>query len=150
MLPGVRLHDLKRNTDERGFFTELFRDDWKDFIDNDKIVQVNISMSKPDVIRAWHHHTRGQIDYFFVIKGEVKIGVYDGREGSKTKGKYDMIRLSGEKPQILRVPGFYWHGTKCVGKEPSTTLYLVTRLYDTKNPDEERMPHDSEETDFKW
>lgn len=150
MLPGVKIHDLKRNTDERGFFSELFREDWKEFIGNDRIVQVNMSLSHPGVIRAWHRHSRGQTDYFCVVDGEAEIGVYDGTEGSKTKGQSDRIRLSSEKPQILRVPGHYWHGTKCIGKKPSLSIYLVTKLYDAKNPDEERMPHDSKETKYKW
>ena len=41
---------------------------------------------------------------------------------------------------LIRIPGFYWHGTRTISDEPSLTVYFVNRLYDYKNPDEERRP----------
>lgn len=140
VLPGVRAYDLKLIPDERGFFAEILRDDWKDLLVEDRIVQANISMSHPGMVRAWHRHNRGQVDYFMVIKGAVKICAYDDREGSETKGQLDEIIGSSERLQAIRVPGYYWHGTKAIGNEPSITIYCVNRLYDYKNPDEERRP----------
>jgi dTDP-4-dehydrorhamnose 3,5-epimerase len=40
----------------------------------------------------------------------------------------------------VRIVGKFWHGTKTISNEPSTTMYMVNRLYDYKNPDEERRP----------
>ena len=140
MLPGVKVYNIKKNIDERGFFAELLRLDWKNFIENDNIMQVNLSISYPGIIRAWHRHLRGQIDYICVVKGALKVCAYDDGEDSKTNGQLDEIILNSEQFQIIRIPGFYWHGTKCMGDEPSMTLYFVTRLYDYKNPDEERRP----------
>jgi len=142
MLPGVKIYDIKKNIDERGFFAELLRLDWKDFIEDDDIVQVNLSMSCPEVIRAWHRHSRGQVDYICAVKGSLKVCAYDDRENSKTKGWLDEIILNSEKLQMVRIPGVYWHGTKCMGNEPSLVLYLVTKLYDYEEPDEERKAWD--------
>lgn len=140
MLPNVKIYNIKKNVDERGFFAELLRLDWKSFIESDDIVQVNLSWSYPGVIRAWHRHARGQIDYICVVKGSIKICIYDGRDGSITKGQLDEIILNSEKPRIVRIPGFYWHGTKCIENEPSMVIYFMTKLYDYENPDEERRP----------
>jgi dTDP-4-dehydrorhamnose 3,5-epimerase len=140
MLPGIKLYDIKKNVDERGFFAELLRLDWRSIVEDDNIVQINLSMSYPGIIRAWHRHSRGQIDYLCVIKGALKVCAYDDREYSKTKGQLDEIVLTDEKLQIVKIPGFYWHGTKCIGNEPSMVIYFVTKLYDYKNPDEERRP----------
>ncbi|MBU4311535.1 MAG: dTDP-4-dehydrorhamnose 3,5-epimerase family protein [Candidatus Omnitrophica bacterium] len=140
MLPGIKVYDIKKIPDERGFFTELLRTDWKDFVEEDNIVQVNLSISYSGIIRAWHRHARGQVDYLSVVRGSLKACAYDDREESKTKGQLNEIILTGEKLRIVRIPGFYWHGTKCIGNEHSTVLYLVTKLYDYKNPDEERRP----------
>lgn len=142
MLPGVKLYEVKKNTDDRGFFAELLRSDWKTFVGKDKIVQVNLSVSRPGIIRAWHRHSRGQIDYICALKGAVKVCVYDDAEGSKTRGQLDEVVLNSEQPRVIRVPGFYWHGTKCVGNEASTVLYFMTKIYDYKNPDEERRHWD--------
>ncbi|HYY90703.1 MAG TPA: dTDP-4-dehydrorhamnose 3,5-epimerase family protein [Candidatus Dormibacteraeota bacterium] len=138
MLPGVSVRDISKIVDERGFFAEIFRNDWESFLGEDRIVQTNLSLSFPGTIRAWHRHERGQVDYIVVVRGVMKIGAFDDRGGSKTRGEFSEIVASGERLQIVRIPGHYWHGTKTLGTEPSLTLYLVTRLYDPNNPDEQR------------
>ena len=138
MLAGVRTYDLRKNIDERGFFAEIIRQDWKELLEDDTIVQANLSFSYPGMIRAWHRHNRGQVDYFIVLRGSMKICAYDDRQGSSTKGQLDEIVTSEDRLQVVRIPGFYWHGTKALGNMPSLTVYWVNRFYDAKNPDEER------------
>jgi dTDP-4-dehydrorhamnose 3,5-epimerase len=143
MLPGVKIYEIKRNVDERGFFEEIFRQERINLIEErnvDNIMQINLSKSCPGVIRAWHRHLRGQVDYIFAVDGTLRVCIYDGRDDSETKMQLNEIVLNSEKPQIIRIPGFYWHGTKCIGNKPSMTLYLVTKLYDYIKPDEERLP----------
>jgi len=55
-----------------------------------------------------------------------------------TKGHLVEIVASSLKPQIVRIPGIYWHGFKNVNNEPSFLVYFVNRLYDPHDPDEER------------
>lgn len=150
-LPGVRSYNLNLIPDERGFFAEAFRNDWAELVGDDQIVQVNASFSYPGMIRAWHRHLRGQIDYFLVLQGALKICAYDDREGSPaTRGKLVEIVVNSHKPQLIRIPGIYWHGAKNISNEPSLLIYYVTRLYDYQNPDEERRPwNDPEITDPK-
>ncbi len=140
MLNGVKVHDLKLNVDERGFFLELFRQDWKELLGEDSIVQANLSYSYPGMIRAWHRHNRGQVDYFIVLEGSLKICAYDDNPKSPSHRQLDEMLASSRKLQVVRVPGHYWHGTKAVGDKPSLTVYCVNRLYDVKDPDEERRP----------
>jgi dTDP-4-dehydrorhamnose 3,5-epimerase len=140
MLPGIRVHDIRRNVDERGSFAELFRQDWKELLGEDIIVQANLSYSFPGMIRAWHKHKRGQVDYFIVLGGSIKICAYDDSPDSPTRGQLDEVVVSGERLQMVRIPGSYWHGTKTLGDKPSLTVYCVNRLYDVKNPDEDRRP----------
>ena len=135
MLEGVRIYELKKIPDERGFFAELLRKDWKDILGDEWIVQANLSYSYPGVIRAWHRHLRGQTDYFIVLQGAMRICAYDEKTG-----QLDEIVASEHKLQIVRIPGHYWHGTKTISDKPSLTLYFVTRLYDYSNPEEERRP----------
>lgn len=139
MLDGIKVMDIKAFPDERGFFAEAMRDDWKELLGEDKIVQTNISKSFPGMIRAWHRHNRGQSDYFVVLKGSLKICAFDEKTGELSE-----IILSGDRLQLAKIPGKYWHGTKCVSNEPSVTIYFVSNLYDYKNPDEERRPWNDE------
>jgi len=135
-LEGVKVYELNVLPDERGFFAEALRQDWQDFID-EGIAQVNLSHSYPNMVRAWHRHLRGQVDYFLVLKGAMKICAYD----EETRRLAEVI-ASAEKPSLVRIPGHYFHGTKNISSEPSITVYFVTRLYDHQNPDEERRPWD--------
>lgn len=134
MLPGIMIKPLKRFADERGFFTEIMRTDWKDVI-SDEIVQTNMSVSYPGMVRAWHRHERGQVDHFLVVRGALKICAYD----DDTK-ELDEIISAGDNPQMVRMPGHYWHGFKVVGNKQATLIYFVNRLYDYSSPDEERRP----------
>jgi dTDP-4-dehydrorhamnose 3,5-epimerase len=138
-LPGVRSLDLKILPDERGFFMESLRMDWKEFFQEDQLVQVNTSFTLPGITRAWHRHIRGQVDYFYVVSGALKICAYDDRDESPaTRGKLLEIIASSQKPQLVRIPGIYWHGIKNIYPEPTTLIYFVNRLYDYSNPDEQR------------
>jgi dTDP-4-dehydrorhamnose 3,5-epimerase len=134
-LEGVKTYEIKILPDERGFFAEAFRQDWKEFFEDEQIIQANLSYSYPNVVRAWHKHLKGQIDHFLVLKGAMKICAYD-----ETTGRMAEVIASGEKPTVVRIPGKYLHGTKTVSSEPSLTVYFVNRLYDYKNPDEHRRP----------
>ncbi|EQD41304.1 dTDP-4-dehydrorhamnose 3,5-epimerase, partial [mine drainage metagenome] len=86
-LEGVLRRTLTRRPDERGYFAEILRNDWTDFTLGEAPVQANLSMSYPGIVRAWHRHGRGQVDYFVVVQGAVKICAYDDRPGSRTRGE---------------------------------------------------------------
>jgi dTDP-4-dehydrorhamnose 3,5-epimerase len=133
MLKGITIKPITRFSDERGFFSEIMRKDWKDIFVDDKIAQANLSITYPGIIRAWHRHLRGQTDYFIALKGAIKICVYD-----EITEELNEIISAGQDMQIVRVPGHYWHGFKSIGNEPAMLLYFTTNLYDSSNPDEER------------
>jgi dTDP-4-dehydrorhamnose 3,5-epimerase len=133
VLNGIRIKPVKRFSDERGFFCEVMRTDWKDLFGEDKITQANHSFTYQGIIRAWHRHLRGQVDYFLVLRGAAKIGVYDDESG-----ELDEIVSTGQDLQIVRVPGHFWHGFKALGVEPVMLLYFTTNLYNPADPDEER------------
>jgi dTDP-4-dehydrorhamnose 3,5-epimerase len=133
MLEGIKVRAIRRFPDERGFFTEVMRKDWKDLFGEDTIAQANFSFTFPDVIRAWHRHLRGQVDYFLALRGTIKICGFDD-----DAAEVNEIISSGLDLQIVRMPGHYWHGFKAVGNEPAMLLYFTTNLYDPANPDEER------------
>jgi len=138
-LKGVKTYEIKLLPDERGFFAEALRQDWKEFLEDEQITQTNLSYSYPNVVRAWHKHTRGQIDHFLVLKGAMKICAYD-----EETGKMAEVIASSKKPIVVRIPGKYLHGTKTISNEPSLLIYFVNRVYDYKNPDELRRPWDDQ------
>ncbi len=133
MLLGLRIKQISRFPDERGFFTEVMRQDWKDLFGDDAVAQANLSLTYPGVIRAWHRHLRGQTDYFLALKGAIKICAFDDKTGEVSEVVSSALSL-----QVVRVPGHYWHGFKALGEETAMLLYFTTKLYDISAPDEER------------
>lgn len=138
MIEGIIVKDLIKHVDERGFFSEILREDWNELLGEDSIVQFNLSYSYPGIVRAWHRHLRGQVDYFICIEGSIKVCAYDDREDSGTYGELDEIVISSERLRVVRIPGILWHGYKAIGTEPIRLLYGVNRLYDYEDPDEDR------------
>jgi dTDP-4-dehydrorhamnose 3,5-epimerase len=138
-LEGVKIRQLRRLPDERGLFTEMMRADWGELLGEDRVMQANLSSTYPNVVRAWHRHELGQVDYFVVIRGAAKICAYD----EATKGM-DAVVSTGESLQVVRVPGHYWHGFKVLGPEPAMIAYFMNKLYDYAHPDELRRPWDDE------
>jgi dTDP-4-dehydrorhamnose 3,5-epimerase len=132
-LEGLRTFEIDIFPDERGFFAEAVRADWKDFI-TDEILQANLSFTYPGIVRAWHRHNRGQVDYFLVLKGASKICAYD----EKTQKLVEIV-AGGVRPMLIRMPGQYLHGFKAIADEPSLMVYFVNRLYNYADPDEERV-----------
>jgi dTDP-4-dehydrorhamnose 3,5-epimerase len=135
MLEGIKIKPLIRSFDERGSFTELMRVDWKEFLGKDIFVQANLSVSYPGIIRAWHKHVLNQVDYFICVKGTIKICTYD----DKTR-ELDEFISTGNDVKIIKVMGQYWHGFKAIGNKSAWLIYFTNRLYNYKNPDEERRP----------
>ena len=105
MLEGIIVRPLKKFIDERGFNIEVISDSWKDFIKNDKIVETNLTISYPYIIRAWHKHTNNQVDYFTALEGAIKICAYDPQTAELTE-----IISTSNNLQTVRIPGHYWAG----------------------------------------
>lgn len=148
MIEGVETRELQVNTDERGHLTEIFREDWNEY-DPDPAMSY-YSMSYPGVIRAWHRHVRGQIDHFICPKGRIKIGIYDDRDNSPTKDEVNSFITGEHNQKMIRIPGDCWHGFKTIGNEQALLINFPTNLYDYENPDEERLPHDTDQIPLDW
>jgi len=146
MIEGVRIKELKVNADERGSLMEILRADDPIF---EKFAQVYVSLNYPGVVRAWHYHKR-QNDYFVVVKGMVKVVLYDRREDSPTRGMLQEFFLGERHNILLRIQAGVLHGYKTIGVEPSLLLNFPTELYDRTAPDEYRLPWDSPEVPYDW
>lgn len=145
-IDGVVVRKLIRHVDERGSLTELLRSDWPEFR---RFGQAILTFNLPGVIRAWHWHER-QTDTIIVVAGEVKVGLYDAREESPTRGSVEEHRLNGEELSAIFVPPGIWHGYKTTGHTPALILNCPDQLYDPQRLDEGRAPHDAPFVPFDW
>ena len=146
MIQGVEVKRLTRHADERGYLMEILRSDDPSFT---KFGQCYVSMNYPNVIRAWHWHQK-QDDYFVVVKGMIRVGLYDMREGSSTRAEVNEFYLGENNDIVLKIPAGVAHGYKTVGVEPSLLVNFPTEVYDREEPDEHRLPWNTGQIPFNW
>jgi len=146
MIDGVETKPLKFIPDERGYLMEILRVDDPIF---EKFGQVYLTVAYPGVVKGWHYH-RKQTDLFAVIKGEIKLVLYDQRRNSLTRGEIDEFFLGEKNPLLVRIPPEVVHGFKAVGIEPGYVINCPTFPYNRESPDEYRIDPWENEIPYDW
>jgi dTDP-4-dehydrorhamnose 3,5-epimerase len=139
---GVRLHELVPQRDERGVFTELFRDSWQLEVGP---VQWNLVRSDANVLRGVHVHHRHD-DYLSLAAGRATVALHDLRADSTTAGLGTLVELNAEAPAALVIPPGVAHGFYF--PEPALHVYGVSHEWDTS--DELGCRWDDPELDVAW
>jgi dTDP-4-dehydrorhamnose 3,5-epimerase len=146
MIEGVIIKPLRVHADDRGYLMEVLRDDDELF---EGFGQVYVTTCYPGVVKAWHAHAR-QTDHLVCVSGTMKVGLYDDRPESPTRGQVMSLVLGLVRPALVKVPPGIWHGFTAVGNETAMLLNVPTVHYDPEHPDElRRDPFDSE-IPFEW
>lgn len=139
LIDGVQFKELRVIPDERGYLMEMLRSDDAVFR---KFGQVYLSVVYPGVVKGWHYH-KVQTDYFVIVKGMVKVALYDDRPASPTRGEVNEFFLGEQNPLLITIPPGVLHGMKAIGAEPGYLVNCPTEPYDYASPDEFRVdPHD--------
>lgn len=125
-IEGVSVLTLAPHEDERGCFCEIFRREWLPDVFRDP-VQVNLSLSRRNVIRGLHYHLK-QADLWVLLSGRVRAALHDTRPGSATYGRSHVLELAGGPHEGLLIPPGVAHGYCAL--EDSCLLYLVNSYYD--------------------
>ncbi|MFQ5925856.1 MAG: dTDP-4-dehydrorhamnose 3,5-epimerase family protein [Terriglobia bacterium] len=146
MIAGVRVKPLRVIPDERGRLMEILRSDDDLFT---KFGQLYMTTAHPGVVKGWHYHKK-QVDNFAVVKGMIKLVLYDRREDSPTRGEVNEFFLGVHNPQLVQVPPLVLHGFKGVGTEEAIVLNCPTELYNHQEPDEFRVDPFSGEVPYDW
>lgn len=146
MIDGVRIKQLRVIPDERGRVMEILRVDDELFT---TFGQVYLTTTHPWVVKAWHLH-RIQTDNIAVVKGMLKVVLYDPREESPTCGEVNEFFIGDHDPLLIQVPPGVYHGWKCIGEHEALVINCPTRAYDRDHPDEYRLPYDTEEIPYQW
>lgn len=146
MIDGVVVKNLKVIPDERGFLMEMIRADDPFF---EKFGQTYMTVVYPGVVKGWHYH-KVQVDHFCAVKGMAKVVLYDGREGSPTRGEVNEYFMGEKNPIVLRIPAGVLHGMKGIGTEPAYIVNMPSEVYRYDDPDEFRVhPHDND-VPYSW
>ena len=146
MIEGVKIKKLKVIPDERGRLMEMLRADDDLFI---KFGQIYLTTAYPGVVKGWHYHKK-QTDNMVVVKGMMKIVLYDNREGSSTRGEINEFFMGIHNPLLLQIPPLLLHGFKCISNEEAMVVNCPTDTYNYEKPDEFRLDPHQNEIPYEW
>ncbi len=147
MIEGVVITNLKQISDDRGKIMHMLRKDSKIFKNFGEIYFSSINFN---YIKAWHLHKENTLNYA-CIKGKVKLVLFDDRKKSLTKGQYQEIILSPDKPEtylLITIPTNIWNGFKGLDKPDS----IIANCLDYPHNENEMLRKDylAQEFNFKW
>lgn len=146
MIYGVIIKQLRVIPDERGRLMEIFRADDNFF---EKFGQVYMTSAYPGVVKGWHYH-KVQSDNMAVVKGMMKIVLYDGRQESSTFGEINEIFAGVHNPVLVHIPPFVYHGFKCISEKEAIVINVPTEVYNYREPDEFRLPAHESGIPYDW
>ena len=126
LIAGVKLVRLHSFSDERGQFLETFRREWFPERSWDQ-VQGNRSDSRAGVLRGLHFHRR-QIDYWVPFAGRMRVGLYDLRRGSPTRGGRETLEIGEKNPVGVYIPEGVAHGFLAL--TDAILTYVVDSYFD--------------------
>ena len=144
-IPGVWFRDLATFADDRGAFTETFRQEWLPAGDP-AVVQSNLSRSRVGVLRGMHFH-RSQTDWWVVLEGTAFVALCDLRTGSPTRGMVATGTFdASEGLRALSIPPGVAHGF-CALSDVALQ-YMVTAYHDGN--DESGFAWDDPDAAIPW
>lgn len=144
-IAGVFLVQLQAYGDERGRFMETFRKEWFPQRSWHEI-QANRSDSMAGVLRGLHYHHH-QVDYWYVMKGQIRAGLLDVRYDSPTYKATQTVEMGEELPTGLFIPNGVAHGFLSLTEV--TLTYVVDSYYDG-GADEYGVAWDDPDIDLDW
>lgn len=150
-LPDVKLVKARRYQDDRGFFSEVWRDDvWHAAGILVNFVQENHALSRAaGTVRGLHFQIgkAAQAKLIRCSRGAIFDVAVDIRRGSPTFGHHAAFVLSDENWQQLFVPVGFAHGY-CTLEPDTEVIYKVSAFYE---PAAERgLAWDDETIGIDW
>jgi len=144
-IDGVIVRDLHRFVDQRGWLTEIFRQDELDAEYHP--VMAYVSMSLPGVVRGPHSHV-DQTDLFaFLGPSRFKLRIWDTRSESESYGCEMTLLVGEDRPTLVMIPTGLAHAYQNIGDQPGWVLNCPNRLYAGQHKQEpvDEIRHEDEE-----
>ena len=146
MIKGVKIKKITSHYEDRGFFAEVVKLGEETF---HPVQQTSYTETYPGIIKAFHFHKK-QDETWFICKGHARVVLHDLRKDSPTKGQTDIVYSGENDKKLIFIPIGVAHGYQVLGATPIGLFYHTSKPYNSKNPDEYRIPFDDPGINFKW
>jgi dTDP-4-dehydrorhamnose 3,5-epimerase len=142
-IDGVQVIPLRRIPDERGtVFHMLKRTDphFKEF------GEIYFSSVYPGAVKGWHRHREMTLNYA-CISGQIKLALYDEREGSPTRRNLLEVFLGEDNYSLVIIPPDVWNGFKGMSAPRAIVANCATLPHDPSrsvriDPFKNHIPYD--------
>lgn len=126
-IEGVVVKNLVKFVDDRGWLTEVFRED--ELEEKYFPVMGYISMTQVGVARGPHEHV-DQADYFcFIGPSNFKLYLWDNRKDSPTYMTRKIVYAGEDAPRSIIIPPGVVHAYKNVGGKLGMVVNFPNRLF---------------------
>ena len=126
MIDGVKIIPLRQIVDERGKVMHMLKATDPHF---QQFGEIYFSCAWPGTVKAWHLHKSMTLNNA-VISGRAKLVLYDGRDGSPTKGQVQEIYFGEDHYCLVQVPPGITNGYKAYGNKLVILANCATEPYD--------------------
>jgi dTDP-4-dehydrorhamnose 3,5-epimerase len=126
VIEGVRISQLIRIPDERGTVMRMLRETDDVF---EQFGEIYFSSIYPGAIKAWHHHELMVLNYAVPI-GNIKLVLFDDRQGSPTRGELNELFIGEMNYSLVTIPRGVWNGFKCIGTSVALIANCTNVVHD--------------------
>lgn len=143
-IEGVIITRLKQFPDARGTVKHMIKSSDIGFRG---FGEVYCSTLFPKVIKGWHLSNNTTINYV-VLKGMIKLVLFDDRDISKTRNMIQEILVGDQNYVRVAIPPGIWRGFKCLGPETAMICDLINIPYDQSNS--HRLDLNNSRIPYNW
>lgn len=127
MIEGVIIKQLRKIPDERGSIMHMLKVTDSEF---EKFGEIYFSTVYPGAIKGWHLHKVMILNYA-VVKGNIKLVLFDMRDDSSTKGELQEIFVGDKNYCLVRIPPGVANGFKGIGVEEAIVANCPSHPHDS-------------------
>lgn len=143
-IEGVEVVPLRRIADERGAVFLMLKATDPHFVG---FGEIYFSSVVRGVAKAWKNHRRLTSNYA-CIHGQIRLVLWDDRDGSSTKGTLMEMALGPDDYKLVVVPPGVWHGFQGLSQPLAIVANCATEPSD---PDElDRLEPNSADIPHSW
>ena len=147
MISGVIVDRRPLQEDERGELQEIYNPAWG--LHSDPLVYAYFVGIRPGQVKGWVVH-RFQDDRLFILRGVLRVALFDDRPESATYRMLNVFVMSERKRGLLIIPRGVFHALKNIGSYDANFINLPTKAYDHKDPDKYRLPIKNDHIPFAF
>lgn len=107
--------------------------------------EVYVSTVYPGIIKGWHGYYSKEI-FYTVVKGMVKLVLYDDRPDSDTYADYQELYIGERNPVSVKIPHGIMNAFQGLGMEESVVVVVASEVFNENTT----IRWNIEDLDYDW